>query len=578
MKASSKIALTSVAVVASSVLIGLATAGTFSDSSNVLIGNTKIEPWGYILKPGQTEAFKIKDTSSGTIGAFHLWVGALNTATSIDVGLYSDSEGHAGSLITSGIISSPKKGEWNEVALKPSSKIEAGTVYWLAFLGQGGELRYRDAHQPCASETNTQTNLTSLPQTWGSGTTYPECVVSAYITAGEESTVTVPTTPTTPVTTPTETTPTNPISTASCTTTISSGLKAAIESSPSGADICLNSGSYGNITINTKKTGNVIVESAPSVRATVGFINVENSNNLTFKNLNIDGGNIGSESSPATNISFIGSTFSSGLCVRTPTSASIDVLVEGNTFFNIGESDGGCGNEGRVEVNAENKRVSGNNGVVISHNMFGRNGCTDGVNITGGATGTQIGPGNVFESMKEGSCKAHVDPIQFYGAENNTIIGNYFHGNSTGIMSPDGNGSPMKVENNVFDTDGEYPNQIVIGGGGHDFINHNTFGHGASIRIGHVNVGATANNETITNNILTGGISLTEGQSSNGWTMNNNLAEGETLGSSSINGKPTYAGGGFEPSTWVGWELATGSLGISAASNGTNIGSNYFGH
>lgn len=570
MKKSQKIAALIIpfAIGVAAVVAG-ATGALGGSNPTVLLGNTSIEPWGYILKPGQTEAFKIKDTSSGTIGTFHLWVGTLNTATSIDVGLYSESGGHAGSLITSGIISSPKKGEWNEVSVKPTSKIESGISYWLAFLGQGGELRYRDAHQPCASETNSQTNLTSLPQTWGAGTTYPECVVSAYITAGEESTVTVPTTPTTPVTTPTETTPTNPVPTASCTTTISSGLKTAIESSPSGTDICLNAGSYGNITVNTKKTSNVTVESAPSVRATVGFVNVENSNNLTFKNLNINGSNIGSESSPATNISFIGSTFSSGLCVRTPTSADINVLVEGNTFFNIGESDGGCGNEGRVEVNAENKRVSGNNGVVISHNMFGRNGCTDGVNITGGATGTQIGPGNVFETMKEGSCKAHVDPIQFYGAENNTIVGNYFHGNSTGIMSPDGNGSPMKVENNVFDTDGEYPNQIVIGGGGHDFINHNTFGHGASIRIGHVNVGATASNETITNNILTGGISLTEGQSSNGWTMNNNLSEGQ---------KPTYIGGGSEPSTWPGWELAIGSLGISAASNGTNIGSNYFGH
>lgn len=553
-------------------------SGVFGGSSTVLLGNTNVEPWGYILKPGQSEAFRIKATNSGPIGALHLWVGTLNTATSIDIGLYSESERHAGSLIASGIISSPKKGEWNEASVKTTSKIENGTQYWLAILGQGGELRYRDAHQPCSSETNSQTSLTSLPQTWGTGTVYPECVISAYVTAGEEVTVTIPTTPTTPVTTPTETTPTTPVTTALCTSTISSGLKSAIENASSGSDICLNSGSYGSITVNTKKTSNTTFEASPGANVSVGFINVETSSNLTFKNFTINGGNVGSESSPATHISFIGSTFTSGLCIRTPTSANTSTLVEGNTFFNIAEGNGGCGNEGRVEVNAENKNVSGTNGVVISHNIFGRSGCTDGVNITGGASGTQIGPGNIFENMKEGSCKAHVDPIQFYGAENNIIIGNYFHGNSTGIMSPDGNGSPMKVENNVFDTDGEYPNQIVIGGGGHDVFNHNTFGHGASIRIGHVNVGATASNETITNNILTGGISLTEGQSSNAWTMNNNLVEDETLGSNSVKGKATYAGGGSEPSTWVGWELVGGSLGFDAASNGTNIGSNYFGH
>ena len=131
--------------------------------------------------------------------------------------------------------------------------------------------------------------------------------------------------------------------------------------------------------------------------------------------------------------------------------------MEGSTFFGIGEGKGGCGNEGRLEINGVNKGVSGTNGVVISHSSFGRNGCTDGVNITGGGSGTVIGPGDVFENMKEGSCAAHVHPIQFYGAQGTTVTGDYFHGNSDGIMSPDGNGSPMTVTNNVFDTDGDIP-------------------------------------------------------------------------------------------------------------------------
>jgi hypothetical protein len=167
--------------------------------------------------------------------------------------------------------------------------------------------------------------------------------------------------------------------------------------------------------------------------------------------------------------------------------------------------------------------------------------------------------------------------VQFYGASTTTVIGDYFHGNSDGIMSPDGNGSPMTVTNTIFDTDGEYPDQIVIGGGEGDVIDHNTFGHGARLRIGHVNVGATASNETVTNNVLTGGLELTEGQSSGGWTMEYNLAEGEALGAHSINGKPTYVGGGSEPSTWTGWALTSGSLGHLAAADGTDMGTDYFG-
>lgn len=365
-----------------------------------------------------------------------------------------------------------------------------------------------------------------------------------------------------------------------CTTTIGSGLSTAIKNAAAGSTICLNAGSYGEFSATVSKSSMVTVKPAGGVsqsQAVLGFVNVATSSNLTFEGLTIAGGDAGSSSAPATHIHWIADAFTSGLCIQTPTSANIDILVEGSTFFNIGEGAGGCGNEGRLEVNGENKGVSGTNGVVISHSSFGRNGCTDGVNITGGGSGTVIGPDDVFENMKEGSCKAHVDPIQFYGAKGTTVTGDYFHGNSDGIMSPDGNGSPMTVTNNVFDTDGEYPWQIVIGGGEHDVISHDTFGHGAMIRIGHVNVGATAANETITDNVLTGGLDLTEGQSSSGWTMEYNLVEGQAFGTHGINGKPTYVGGGSEPSTWTGWALTSSSPGHLAAGDGTNMGAAQFG-
>jgi hypothetical protein len=369
---------------------------------------------------------------------------------------------------------------------------------------------------------------------------------------------------------------------AGCTTTIGSGLQAAIEKAAAGSTICLEAGNYGEIAVETTKSSPVTIEPANGVsqsQAVLGYTDVTTSSNLTFEGLTIAGANDGSESSPATHIHWIGDSFTSGLCIQTPTSANIDVLVEGSTF--IDTSTPGCGNEGRVEVNGDNNNVSGTNGVVISHDLFetaSPHGCTDGVNITGGASGTVIGPGDEFSGMEQGSCDPeHVDPIQFYGAEHTTVTGDYFHGNSDGIMSPDGNGSPMTVTDNVFDTDGEYPNQIVIGGGGGDVIEHNTFGNGASIRIGSVNVGPTAANETIKNNIITGELALTEGQSSSGWTIEYNLVEGATLGSHGIDGRPTYVGGGSEPSTWAGWELTSTSLGHDAASDGTDMGADYFG-
>ncbi|HEY3758593.1 MAG TPA: hypothetical protein VGL37_02440 [Solirubrobacteraceae bacterium] len=367
-----------------------------------------------------------------------------------------------------------------------------------------------------------------------------------------------------------------------CTTTIGSGLKSAIEKAAAGSTICLQAGNYGEIEVDTTKSSAVTIEPAAGVsqsQAVLGFTDVTTSSNLTFEGLTIAGANDGNSSSPATHIHWIGDAFTRGLCIQTPTSANIDVLVEGSTFVDIDTP--GCGNEGRVEVNGDNKNVSGTNGVVISHDLFetaSPSGCTDGVNITGGASGTQIGPGDEFIGMEQGSCDPeHVDPIQFYGAEHTTVTGDYFHANSDGIMSPDGNGSPMTVTDDVFDTDGEYPNQIVIGGGGGDVIEHDTFGHGASVRIGSVNVGPTASDETIKNNVITGGIELTEGQSDAGWTIEYNLTSGNEGGQHGVEGKPTYVGGGSEPSTWAGWELTSTSLGHNAASNGADIGTEYFG-
>lgn len=368
---------------------------------------------------------------------------------------------------------------------------------------------------------------------------------------------------------------------AGCTTTISSSLQSAIQSAAAGSVICLNAGNYGNITVTTSKSSMVTIAAAAGVsssQVTLGYTDVTTSSNLTFEGLTVEGGNVGSSSSSATHIHWVEDEFTSGLCIQAPTSANIDVLVESSTFIDI--NTGGCSNEGRLEVNGDNEGPSGVNGVVIAHDLFqtgSPSGCTDGVNITGGASGTVIGPGDEFAGLKQGSCAAHVDSIQFYGATDTTVTGDYFHDNSDGIMSPDGNGSPMTVTNSVFDTDGEYPDQIVIGGGGNDVISHDTFGHSARVRIGHVNVGATASNETIANNVLTGGLELTEGQSSSGWTMEYNLVEGEVLGAHSIKGKPVYMGGGSEPSTWAGWALTSASPGHLVAGDGGDMGANYFG-
>jgi hypothetical protein len=361
----------------------------------------------------------------------------------------------------------------------------------------------------------------------------------------------------------------------SCTTTIGSGLQTAITNAAAGSTICLDAGSYGEIELSTKKSSMVTITPAPGVsqsQAVLGYTDVTTSSDLTFKGLTIAGDNNGSASTPATHIHWIGDAFTSGVCIHAPTSANIDVLVESSTFIDI--SSGGCGNEGRLEVNGDNTEPSGTNGVVISDDLFqgaSPGGCTDGVNITGGASGTQIGPGDEFSDIEQGSCDpAHVDPIQFYGAPNTTVTGDYFHGDSSQIESPDGNGSPMTVTNNVFV---QFANPIQIGGGEGDVINHNTIV--GDLEIGHENVGASSN-ETITNNVIINGIELNGGQSESGWKVEYNLIPGGGGGAHGSSGSPIFVGGAH-PSTWAGYALTSGSPGHLAASDGTDMGSNYFG-
>lgn len=346
---------------------------------------------------------------------------------------------------------------------------------------------------------------------------------------------------------------------------------ASVWSSALGGDtILLSPGSYGAFSGGSKSSV-VTITPDPGTGGTrsnvvFGALNLGSSQNITFQNLTVGGATVGTSSAPALHIHLVGITFTAPVCILTPANVNQDTLIDSSSFINIGQS---C-TEGRLGVRGYNNTVT--NGVVISNNLFSQPGPSDGVQIIGGAYGTVIGPGNEFVGIKQSGCGAvHCDPIQFYGASRTTIIGNYVHGNSTGIMSSGSGSDVIIVTNNVFVTDGEYPDQIVQEGGSNDVFDHNTFANGARIRLCNCNGTGLNSNETVTNNILTGGLSLTEGQSTSGFTMGNNLSPGGGLGTNSVTGVPTYVGGS-QPTSMAGYALTSTSLGHLAASNGADIG------
>jgi hypothetical protein len=341
-----------------------------------------------------------------------------------------------------------------------------------------------------------------------------------------------------------------------------------------GSTICLTAGNYGTFS-GASKSSMVTIQpdtanGGTQANVIFGGVNLVSASNISFANMTIGGGSVGNGSTAATHIHFSNIVFSGALCINTPTNENQDTLIDHGSFVNIGQS---C-TEGRLGITGNNVNHSVPNGIVITNTLFSGSGPSDGIQINGGAYGTVIGPGNTFTGILEGGCGSiHCDAIQFYGAVNTKITGNLFINDSDAIMSPDCNGSPMTVTNNVFVQDpSSATNEVIVAGGKGDVFDHNTFGSThSSPRFGNPNNCGLNTNITLTDNILMGGITLTDGQSSSSFTENYSLIPGGGTGSNTISGSPTFVGGA-SPTTLAGFQLTSGSLGFGDGMSGTNIG------
>jgi hypothetical protein len=152
----------------------------FVSAQTQLIGVSSVQSTLDSDTSGQAEAFQQTASTTGTVTAMSVFIDLSNRATTIVVGLYSDSYGHPKNLLGSGIISAPLAGQWNTVAISPGVSVVSGTSYHLAVLGTGGTIQYRDTGSGVHSETSYQRALTSLPATWSSGQSWPSSPLSAY--------------------------------------------------------------------------------------------------------------------------------------------------------------------------------------------------------------------------------------------------------------------------------------------------------------------------------------------------------------------------------------------------------------
>jgi len=147
--------------------------------STVVLGSQTVQPTIDDNALGAAEAFQTTAGACGTVSVLSIYVDASSTATTLVAGLYGDSAGHPGTLISQGTSSHVAAGAWNDIPIS-GAIVTSGATYWLAVLDtQSGTLRFRDG-SGCKSEMSQQTNLATLPATWVSGPVYPSCPISAY--------------------------------------------------------------------------------------------------------------------------------------------------------------------------------------------------------------------------------------------------------------------------------------------------------------------------------------------------------------------------------------------------------------
>lgn len=141
--------------------------------NNLLVGTTEIQPQEEDEAAEEGVAIEFVATKTGTLTKIEVHTGAVeSTATSVVVGLYANSAGAPGTLLTHGTLASkPATNAWFAVS-GLSASVVSGTTYWLCALALGGTLKILN-HISSGGVTNLKLikGVKELPPTgtgWGS--------------------------------------------------------------------------------------------------------------------------------------------------------------------------------------------------------------------------------------------------------------------------------------------------------------------------------------------------------------------------------------------------------------------------
>lgn len=162
--------------------------GSAQGANSMLLGHATIETAINGLPAGLAEGYQITAATTGSLTSLSFYLDAATTATKMFVGLYSDNNGHPGTLLTSSSSATLQKSTWNNIPVPPAS-VSAGSKYWFALLGTGGTLRFRwkPGTGGWIDELSSLRTLTALPPTWTTGTIYSAGALTSVYGSGVSS-------------------------------------------------------------------------------------------------------------------------------------------------------------------------------------------------------------------------------------------------------------------------------------------------------------------------------------------------------------------------------------------------------
>ncbi len=152
-------------------------------AQTTLFGNQTVESGVDFNAAGVAQAWPLVANASGPLSSLLVYIDSASTASSGQVGIYTNANGYPRTLLFTATLSNPRGNGWITIPVSPPVAIASGATYWIAMLGTGsGLFKYRDRRGTTnCSDGNSAYNLAALPVTWSAiNARWGSCPLSVY--------------------------------------------------------------------------------------------------------------------------------------------------------------------------------------------------------------------------------------------------------------------------------------------------------------------------------------------------------------------------------------------------------------